>query len=176
MDAFFDYFDGNFSGLQILVNNAGIRKDAIAGMLTEDDWDSVLDTNLKGTFLMTKAAIQRMSRARFGRIICITSPSGQMGFQGQGNYAASKAGQVGFVRSVAKEVAKRNITVNCVSPGFIGTELLQDLNPDLQDKYKKMVPLERFGTVEEVAYAVGVLASTKASYINGTILEVTGGL
>lgn len=176
VEALFAAIDNKYSGVDVLVNNAGIRRDAILGMMTEEDWDQVLGTNLKGCFLMSKQAVMRMSRKRYGRIIQITSPSGQMGFPGQGNYAASKAGQVGLARSLAKEVAKRNITVNCVSPGFIGTDLLKDLKDDMREKYKNMVPMERFGTVEEVAYAVRILASRQASYITGALLEVTGGL
>ena len=176
VEEFYRQFDENFSKIDILINSAGIRKDAIVGMLSEEDWDSVLDINLKGCFLMSKFAVQRMSRNRYGRIINITSPSGKMGFQGQGNYSASKAGMVGLTRSLCQEVAKRNITVNCVSPGFIATELLVDLSDQMADQYRKMVPLKRFGTTDEVAHGVLFLASPKSSYITGTTLEITGGL
>jgi len=176
VEALFHALDETYPTLHVLVNNAGIRKDAVLGMMKEEDWDDVLSTNLKGCFLMSKYAVQRMSRARFGRIIQITSPSGHLGFAGQGNYSASKAGQVGLARSLAKEVAKRNVTVNCVSPGFIATELLKDLKDDTREKYKNLVPMERFGTVDEVAHAVLFLASARAAYITGAVLDVTGGL
>lgn len=176
VEALFEWIDSRFAKIDILINNAGIRRDAVLGMMSEADWDAVLDVNLKGTFLMSKYAVQRMSRQRYGRIVCVTSPSGELGFTGQGNYSASKAGQVGLMRSLAKEVAKRNITVNCVSPGFINTELLSDLKDDVREKYKNLVPLERFGTVEELSHAVLFLSSKEASYITGATLNVTGGL
>lgn len=172
----FDWLDEKYTKLDVLVNNAGIRRDAVLGMMKEEEWDSVLNTNLKGCFLMSKYAVQRMSRSRYGRIIHMTSPSGELGFSGQGNYSASKAGQVGLARSLSKEVAKKNVTVNCVSPGFIATDLIKDLKDETREKYKNMVPMERFGTVDEVANAVLFLASKKASYITGAVLEVTGGL
>jgi len=163
-------------GIQVLVNNAGLRKDGVLALMSEADWRDVIDTNLGGTFLMSKFAVQNMLRQRYGRIVLITSPARDFGFQGQCNYGASKAGQVGFMRSLCKEVAKRNITVNCVSPGFIDTELLEDLPEKLRAEYTKMVPLKRFGTAEEVAYAVQCLAAREAAYITGSTLEVTGGL
>lgn len=175
-EALFSWLDETFPTLDVLVNNAGIRRDAVLGMMAEADWDLVLGTNLKGTFLASKGAVQRMSRQRRGRIITITSPSGEMGFAGQGNYAASKAGQVGLMRSLSKEVARRNVTVNCVSPGFVDTDLIKDLKDDIREQYKNQVPLARFGTPEEVSHAVLFLASDEAAYITGTTLEVTGGL
>ena len=123
-----------------------------------------------------KFAVQNMMRQRYGRILFTTSPAGRFGFEGQGNYSASKAGQVGLMRSLCKEVAKRKITVNCVSPGFIATELLDDLPDALRDEYRKSVPAKRFGTPEEVASAVLYLASAEASYITGATLDITGGL
>lgn len=178
VEAFYSRVFDSDSDRQIyaLINNAGIRRDKIVGMMSEQDWDDVLDTNLKGCFLMSKFAVQRMSRARNGRIINITSPSGRMGFPGQGNYAAAKAGMVGFTRSLCQEVATRNITVNCVSPGFINTDLLSDLEDSIVERYKNLVPLKRFGTVEDVASAVLYLASEGAAYVTGSVLEVTGGL
>jgi len=163
-------------GVQVLVNNAGIRRDAVLAMMAPEEWEQVLATNLGGSYHMSKYAVLNMMQRRYGRIVMITSPAGRFGFEGQGNYGASKAGQVGLMRSLCKEVAKRKITVNCVSPGFIDTELLEDLPPDLRDKYVKTVPLRRFGRPEEVAYAVLCLAAKEASYITGTTLEVTGGL
>jgi 3-oxoacyl-[acyl-carrier protein] reductase len=163
-------------GIQVLVNNAGLRRDGILAMMSEDNWKAVLDTNLGGSFNMSKFAVQNMLRQRYGRIIMITSPAGEYGFQGQGNYGASKAGQIGLMRSLCKEVAKKNITVNCVSPGFIDTELLEDLPEKLRKEYAQSVPMRRFGKPEDIAYAVHCLAAKEASYITGTTLEVTGGL
>lgn len=163
-------------GIDILVNNSGIRKDAVLAMMKVEDWTAVLNTNLNGTFNMSKFAVLSMMRKRYGRIVNITSPCGDFGFAGQANYAASKAGQVGLTRSLSKEVATRGITVNCVSPGFIGTELIKDLPEKLRDEYKNSVPLKRFGTPEEVADAVLFLASKQSAYITGTVLEVAGGL
>lgn len=176
VSSLFEHVREKYGAVHVLVNNAGIRRDGIVALLSEEDWDSVLSTNLKSCFLTSKQAVQCMSGARYGRIINITSPSGEVGFPGQGNYSASKAGQVGFSRSLAKEVAKRNITVNCVSPGFIETDLLKDLNEGLKEKYRHLVPMERFGYASEVAYAVTALASREASYITGALLEVAGGL
>lgn len=175
-EEFFRGYDADFDTLDILVNNAGIRLDAVVGMMPEEDWRRVLETNLTGTFNMSKLAVMRMSRRRYGRIISITSPSGELGFEGQANYAASKAGQVAFTRSLSKEVAKRKITVNCVSPGFISTDLISDLPPEQVEAYRSMVPMKRFGSTEEVAAAVLFLASDQAAYITGETLHVTGGL
>jgi 3-oxoacyl-[acyl-carrier protein] reductase len=161
---------------QVVVNNAGIRRDQIVGMMPADDWRRVLEVNLDGTFYVSKMAVMAMSRQRYGRIVNIVSPSAQMGFPGQASYAASKAGQVAMARSLAKEVAKRKITVNCVSPGFVDTELLADLTAEQKKAYVDMVPMKRFGTGEEVAAAVLFLSSRAASYISGATLEVTGGL
>lgn len=165
-----------FDKLDVLVNNAGIRKDNVVGMMPSEDWQKVLDINLTGTFNMSKLAVMKMMRSRYGRIVNITSPCSHFGFAGQANYAASKAGQIGLTRSLSKEVAKRGITVNCVSPGFIGTELIADLPEDLVKTYKGQVPMKRFGEVEEVAECVLFLAGSGASYVTGTVLEVTGGL
>ncbi|MEO1338041.1 MAG: SDR family oxidoreductase, partial [Myxococcota bacterium] len=161
---------------QVLVNNAGIRKDQVMGLMPVYDWRRVLAVNLDGTYNMSKLAVMAMSRQRFGRIISITSPSGARGFAGQANYAASKAGQVALAKSLSKEVAKRKITVNCVSPGFIDTELLVDISDEQKKAFIDMVPMKRFGTTEEVAHAVLFLASKEAAYITGTTLEVTGGI
>ncbi len=175
-EAFFKEYSLRKKSLEVLVNNAGVRKDNAVGMMPPEDWNAVLSTNLGGTYAMSKFALLKMMENRFGRIISITSPSGSMGFQGQANYAASKAGQVAFTKSLAKEAARRQITVNCVSPGFIDTELIADLPEDQRNAYKSMIPMRRFGKPEEVASAVIFLASRDSSYITGAVLEVTGGL
>lgn len=176
VSALFAAIEEKYSSLDILVNNAGIRADGVVAMMHTGQWQQVIDTNLTGTFLMSKQAILLMLRNRFGRIINITSPVAGLGFPGQANYAASKAGQIGFTKSCAKEVAKKKITVNCVSPGFIDTDFIGDLPKDQLSAYKKMVPMKRFGTPQEVADAVLFLASDRAAYITGTVVEVSGGL
>lgn len=163
-------------GIQVLVNNSGIRRDGIVAMMSAADWERVIETNLSGGFHMSKHAVQNMMRQRYGRILFISSPAGRFGFEGQGNYSASKAGQIGLARSLSKEVAKRGITVNCISPGFIDTELLSDLPEAQAAEYKKSVPMRRFGKPEEVAHTALFLASKEASYITGATLEVSGGL
>jgi 3-oxoacyl-[acyl-carrier protein] reductase len=162
--------------VSVLVNNAGIRKDSILATMKPEDWEAVIATNLSGGYRMSRHAVLNMMGQRYGRIVFVTSPAGRQGFEGQTNYGASKAGQQGLMRSLCKEVAKRGITVNCVSPGFVATELLDDLPEDLVKQYKKDVPMRRFGKPEEVASAVCYLASPEASYVTGTTLEVTGGL
>lgn len=162
--------------VSVLVANSGIRRDGILATMAPADWEAVLRTNLTGGYTMAKFAVQNMMRQRYGRIVFTTSPAGRFGFEGQGNYSASKAGQVGLMRSLCKEVAKRKITVNCVSPGFIATDLIDDLPEALRDEYRKGVPAKRFGTPEEVASAVLYLASPEAAYITGATLDVTGGL
>lgn len=173
---FYRYLESKYSTFQILVNNSGIRKDAIVGMMREADWKEVIETNLSGTFYMCKFAIRNFISQKYGKIINITSPSGKIGFAGQANYAASKAGLVALTRSLSKEVATKGITANCVSPGFIDTEFLKDLPEKKWGEYRKEVPMKRFGTTREIAQAVLFLASDEASYITGTTLEVTGGL
>lgn len=168
--------ESDFEVLDILVNNAGVRRDAIVALMSSEQWQQVLDINLTGTFNMSKYAVPLMLKQKYGRIVNITSPSSYMGIQGQANYAASKAGQIGFTRTLAKEIARKKITANCVSPGFIQTDLLNDLTAEQLSAYKKMVPMRRFGNVNEVVEAVLFLASEKASYITGTVLEVNGGL
>jgi 3-oxoacyl-[acyl-carrier protein] reductase len=160
----------------VLVNNAGIRRDAIVGLMPREDWRRVLDVNLDGTYHMTKFAVQAMSRQRYGRIVNIVSPCAHLGLPGQANYAASKAGQIAMAKTLAKETAKRKITVNCVSPGFVDTELLSDLDAEKKKELLKMVPLGRFGDPKEIAAAVLFLASKEASYVTGAVLEVTGGI
>lgn len=171
---FFEKLSG--TQIHVLVNNSGIRKDNLALQMSEADWDSVLNINLKGSFLMTKFAAENMLSYRYGRIINISSIGGQLGLPGQANYAASKAGQVAISKSIGKEVAKRGITINNVAPGFIDTELLHDLPEDLVKEYKKQIPMKRFGKPSEVAHAVCFLASKDASYITGSTIEISGGL
>ena len=174
--AFFAGLEAEWETLDILVNNAGIRRDAVVALMKEEDWRRVLDVNLTGGYIMSKLALPLMLKQKYGRILFITSPMGHLGFTGQANYAASKAGQVGLMKSLSKEVAKRKITVNCVSPGFISTDFIEDLSDEQIKAYKKMVPAGRFGTPAEVAEAVLFLASGQAAYINGSVLEITGGL
>ena len=176
VEAWFRELDAAGSKVQVLVNNAGIRRDQPLAMMSLDDWNAVLHTNLTGTYVMCKFGVQAMVRQRYGRIINITSPASYFGFNGQSNYSASKAGQIGLMRSLSKEVAKRGITVNCVSPGFIDTGLIADVDPKVLEEHKAMVPLRKFGSPADVANAVLFLASKEAGYITGTTLEVAGGL
>lgn len=165
-----------FGDLQILVNNAGITKDTLIMMMSEQDWDAVLDTNLKSTFNCSKAAVKHMMRKRYGRIINMASVAGQMGNAGQTNYSASKAGQIGFTKALAREVASRNITVNAIAPGFVDTEILNSVPPEMLEAAMKFVPLGRKGQPQEIAYAVAFLASDQAAYITGQVLGVDGGM
>lgn len=173
---FYSYLDDKFESIEVLVNNSGIRQDALTAAMTDEQWQKVIQTNLTGTFHMTREAISRFMRPRFGRIINISSIGGKLGLPGQANYAASKAGQIALSKSLSKEVAKRGITINNVLPGFIDTELLDGLPEDQIKEYKKQVPMKRFGKVEEVAAAVKFLASPEAAYITAAELEISGGL
>lgn len=176
VETFFATFNEKYPSLHVLVNNAGIRRDALIASLGETEWDAVIDTNLKGTYNMTKHAVLSMMRNRYGRIINMSSIGGKLGLPGQANYAASKAGQIALSLSVSKEVAKRNITINNVCPGFIETELISDLPEEQVKEYKSQVPMKRFGKVDEVAHAVLFFASKEASYITGATVDVAGGL
>ncbi|GAB4578931.1 MAG: 3-oxoacyl-[acyl-carrier-protein] reductase [Anaerolineales bacterium] len=166
----------DLGGLDILVNNAGIVRDGLIMMMKEEDWDAVLNTNLKSTFNCAKAAVRYMMRKRYGRIINISSISGQMGNPGQTNYSASKAGQIGFTKALAREVAARNITVNAVAPGFVDTDILAHTPKEAIEAILKNTPLGRMASAEEIAYAVAFLASDQAAYITGQVLGVDGGL
>jgi 3-oxoacyl-[acyl-carrier protein] reductase len=165
-----------FGKLDALVNNAGITRDTLLMRMSEEDWDAVLTTNLKGAFLCSKAAIRPMIRQRGGTIVNLTSVIGLVGNAGQANYAAAKAGLVGFTKSLAKEVGSRGITVNAVAPGFIETRLTDVLSEEIKEASIKQIPLGRFGTPEDVAGAVSFLVSPAARYITGHVLSVDGGL
>ena len=165
-----------FGKVDILVNNAGITRDDLIMRMSEDAWRDVLETNLFGAFWMTKAVTRPMLKARAGRIINITSVSGQAGQMGQANYSSAKAGLIGLTKATARELASRGITVNAVAPGFVLTELTQDLPENLQNEITARTPLGRFGTTEEVADAVAFLVSDEAGYITGQVLAVDGGL
>jgi 3-oxoacyl-[acyl-carrier protein] reductase len=165
-----------WGGLDILVNNAGTTRDMVIMMLKEDDWDTVIRTNLTSTFYCSKAAVRHMMRKRYGRIVNITSVVGLAGQSGQTNYAASKAGIIGFTKSLAKEVGSRGITVNAVAPGFVPTALTDVLSDEQRAQAIDMTPLGRLGTVEDVANAVVFLASDEACFITGQVLSVDGGL
>ncbi len=173
---FFNEVEREFSTVHILINNSGIRKDNLTASMSLSEWNDVINTNLTGTFLMSKHAVLKMMSNRYGRIVNISSVGGSLGLPGQANYAASKAGQIAISKTLSKEVAKRGITVNNVCPGFIDTELLEDLPDDQKKDYVKTIPMKRFGKIEEVASAVLFLASKEASYITGASLEITGGL
>jgi 3-oxoacyl-[acyl-carrier protein] reductase len=165
-----------FGRLDILVNNAGITRDQLLLRMKRDDWDAVLLTNLTGAFVCTQAAIKVMVRQRYGRIVNISSVVGQAGNAGQANYAASKAGLIGFTKSLAREVASRNITANVVAPGFIDTDMTRAVPEAVQKAWLDDIPLGRLGTAEDIAAAVCFLASEKASYITGHVLAVNGGM
>ncbi|MBI5191420.1 MAG: 3-oxoacyl-[acyl-carrier-protein] reductase [Nitrospirae bacterium] len=162
--------------LDILVNNAGITRDNLIMRMKEDDWDLVLDINLKGSFNCAKAALKHMSKARTGRIINIASIVGAMGNAGQANYVASKAGLIGLTKTIAREYSSRNITANAVAPGFIDTAMTQALPDKVREELMKQIPMGRLGSSEDVAGAVAFLASDAASYVTGQVIHVNGGM
>ena len=165
-----------FGPVEVLVNNAGIIRDSLLMRMSDEDWDSVVDLDLRSVFLCTRAGIRTMVRERWGRVINIGSIVGLRGNAGQANYAAAKAGLVGFTQSVAKEVASRNVTVNCVAPGYVETDIVEDLPKELKQHIMDRVPIGRFGRPEEIAGLVGFIASDAASYITGQAIAVDGGL
>jgi 3-oxoacyl-[acyl-carrier protein] reductase len=162
--------------IDILVNNAGITKDQLLLRMKRADWDAVIATNLTGAFALTQAVLKPMIRQKGGRIVCISSVVGQSGNAGQANYAASKAGLIGFAKSVAQEVASRNITVNVVAPGLIETDMTRAITGDAREEWAARIPLKRLGTPDDIAAAVCFLASPEASYITGQVLAVNGGM
>ncbi len=163
-------------GLHVLVNNAGITRDMLAMLLKDEDWDVVLDTNLKAVFTMSRAVMRVMMKQRYGRIVNITSVVGASGNPGQSNYAAAKAGVAGMSRALARELGSRNITVNCIAPGFILTDMTAALAPEQQKALLAQIPIGRLGQPEEVAHAVVFLASPQAAYVTGQELHVNGGM
>jgi 3-oxoacyl-[acyl-carrier protein] reductase len=165
-----------FSKIDILVNNAGVTKDGLMIRMKEEDWDMVMDINLKGVFLCSREAIKDMSQRRYGRIVNISSVAAFMGNPGQANYSASKAGIMGLTKTIAKEYASRGITVNAVAPGFITTVMTDVLPENVKEEIKKQIPLGKFGTVEDVANAVIFLASPESGYITGQVIHVNGGM
>ncbi|MDQ5898352.1 MAG: 3-oxoacyl-[acyl-carrier protein] reductase [Pseudomonadota bacterium] len=176
LDAAIDGIVKQHGGLHVLVNNAGITRDTLAMRLKDDDWDAVIDTNLKSVFRACRAAIKPMMKQRFGRIVNITSVVGASGNPGQANYCASKAGVAGMTRSLAQELGSRNITVNCVAPGFIATDMTEVLPEAQKNALLAKIPLGRLGSPQDIAEAVAFLASPAAGYITGTELHVNGGM
>lgn len=168
--------EGKLGSVDILVNNAGITRDGLLLRMKSEDWDAVLDTNLKGAFLCTRAAAKVMSKQRYGRIVNISSVVGEMGNAGQANYCASKAGLLGLTKSVARELARRNVTVNAVTPGFIITDMTDNLSDKAREAMAEQIPLGRLGAVEDIANAVLYLASDQAAYVTGQVLGVNGGM
>ena len=166
----------SLGNINILINNAGITRDNLLMKMKEDEWDKVLQINLKGTFNCTRAVIRGMMRSRWGRIISISSIVGVMGNAGQSNYAASKAGIIGFAKSIAREVGSRNITSNAIAPGFIRTKMTDELSEEVKKDYLSRIPLGKFGEVEDVCNLVKFLVSDEASYISGQVIQVDGGL
>ena len=162
--------------VDILVNNAGVTRDGLVMRMSDADWDTVLDTNLKGAFLFTKAFARGFAKQRSGRIINISSVIGLMGNPGQSNYAASKAGLIGFTQSVAREFASRGITANCIAPGFIETDMTSELNAELKANILRQIPMGKFGASEDIANAALFLASASAAYVTGQVLTVDGGM
>ncbi len=176
IEAALDAVRAKFGEVAILVNNAGITRDNLLLRMKEDEWDQIMATNLKSVYQLSKEVLRPMMKARWGRIVNVTSVVGHLGNAGQANYAAAKAGVTGFTKSLAREVGSRNITVNCVAPGFIDTDMTRSLPDAQRDALLTQVPLGRFGSVREVAAAVAFLASENASYVTGSTIHVNGGM
>jgi 3-oxoacyl-[acyl-carrier protein] reductase len=176
LEALIDGVVKEFGALNVLVNNAGITQDQLAMRMKDEDWDAVIDTNLKSVFRLSRAVLRPMMKARGGRIINITSVVGSAGNPGQVNYAAAKAGVAGMTRALAREIGSRGITVNCVAPGFIDTDMTKGLPEEQQTALKSQIPLGRLGSPDDIAHAVAFLASPQAGYITGTTLHVNGGM
>ncbi len=176
MEQVLDTIRKQFGEILILVNNAGVTRDNLLARMTDEEWDDIMSTNLKSVFRLSRAVMRGMMKARAGRIINISSVVGSMGNAGQSNYAASKAGMEGFSKSLAREIGSRNITVNCVAPGFIATDMTEALPQEQRDMLIQNVPLKRLGQVADIAAAVAFLAGPGASYITGTTLHVNGGM
>ena len=176
VDALIAHVEKTYGATLILVNNAGITRDNLAMRMKDDEWDAVLDTNLKAVFRLSKAVMRGMMKARQGRVINVTSVVGHSGNPGQANYCAAKAGVAGMTRSLARELGSRNITVNCVAPGLIDTDMTKDLDQKQRDALVASIPLARLGLPEDVAAAVGFLASPGAAYVTGTTIHVNGGM
>ena len=176
VEALFKSVEEEWGGVDILVNNAGITRDGLLMRMTDEQWDAVLNVNLKGAFLCSRAAIRGMMRKRWGRIVSLSSVVALGGNPGQVNYAASKAGLIGMTRTLSKEVASRKITVNAVAPGFIGTDMVDALSDEMKAKVMERIPMDRFGTAEDVAGVVAFLASEEASYVTGQVVGIDGGL
>ncbi len=176
VNALIDNLTKSHGGVSVLVNNAGITRDTLAMRMKDDDWDGVLDTNLKAVFRLCRAVMRSMMKQRYGRIINITSVVGATGNPGQANYAAAKAGVVGLSKSLARELASRGITVNCVAPGFVSTDMTASLSDVQQEALLSQIPLGRMGRADEIAHAVAWLASSESSYITGQEIHVNGGM
>jgi 3-oxoacyl-[acyl-carrier protein] reductase len=176
VEAAFAQVESNFGNIEVVVANAGITRDTLLLRMSDEDWDQVIATNLTGAFRVARRAVRPMIRARFGRIVFISSVVGQLGSAGQVNYAASKAGLVGMARSLARELGSRGVTANVVAPGFIETEMTAELGGELVKKYEEQIPLGRLGSPDDVAGAVEFLTSDAASYITGALIPVDGGL
>lgn len=176
IDQTLSQIEQQFGAVAILVNNAGITRDNLLLRMSQDDWSDILAVHLSAVFQLSKRVLRNMTKARFGRIINISSVVAQMGNAGQANYAAAKAGIEGFSRSLAREMGSRNITVNCVAPGFIATDMTDKLTPQAQEKLLSQIAVNRLGTPEDIAHAVAFLASENSGYITGMVLPVNGGL
>ncbi|APG26709.1 3-oxoacyl-[acyl-carrier-protein] reductase [Syntrophotalea acetylenivorans] len=176
VDALFAAAKETFGQVDILVNNAGITRDGLLMRMKDEDWDAVLDTNLKGAFYCCRAAAKIMSKQRSGRIVNISSVVGEMGNAGQANYCASKAGLVGLTKSIARELARRNVTANAIAPGFIVTDMTDTLSDKVKEELQGQIPLARLGEAQDIAHAVAFLASEQAGYITGQVLGVNGGM